>query len=1261
MGSQKTKFQGSIPLLFELGINTNIDFILFNFHDFFNGVLGLNDLMKLNLNIDLVNKKLIGPNLEIPFKFRQHTEVDFCFSVNPQEKTVKMLPVSIFEGEIITKPGRISELYIPQILSVSENGFALIEIQNPTDNTVTINLDEPLPVDPFDGNQFEIFTMDHLHNPNINKSQTKKSKISPLLRTDHLNSQEKILLNKLCNDYSDIFLKPGDKLTFTSKVKHEIKTSDNVPVHTKSYRFPYVHKEEVQRQINEMLEKGIIRPSCSPWSSPIWIVPKKTDASGKVKWRIVCDYRNINSKTIDDRYPIPNINDILDRLGRAQYFSTLDLASGFHQIEIEEKSIEKTAFNVNNGHYEYLRMPFGLKNAPSTFQRVMDEILKDLQNKICMVYMDDIIIFSTGLQEHIQNLKLVFSKLREANLKIQIDKCEFLRKEVEFLGHVVTSKGIRPNSKKIEAIQKFKIPKTQREIKSFLGLLGYYRKFIKNFAKITKPMTKCLKKNEKIEHTKEFIDCFNTCKNILTSEPVLAYPDFKKPFELTTDASNYAIGAILSQDNHPICYASRTLNPAEVNYSTIEKELLAIVWSCKYFRPYLFGHKFTILTDHKPLQWLFSLKEPNSRLVRWRLKLEEFDYTIQYKKGKLNQAADALSRNPVDLNPIETESTYNNPGDVDTIIEEFIRKEQEMPTISTEEINDIFQPQLKQNIPKINTISDISIIPIKSQPNQYIIVDNIKNTSFKPKNFSDFTVTKISNQSNQSNLKPQNHDNQTSGPDITIIPLTEQSEEKLPSTSETVHTSIEEPILNIPISEKLLNTFKNQIFITSGDIEDIQCKREKIFENTRLYVSVSSKDPVPHFIKLLKEYINAKQTYAIYFRNELIAKNFIVTVQNLFKDSSFKFIQCSKVLEDILTDENQQEKLNLYHTTKTCHRGINEMKTALSSKFYWPKMIIDIENFVNNCEICLKNKYDRNPPIIKFNLTPTSSKPFEHVHIDTFKISNESYLTIIDTFSRYGQAYPLNSVTGISIIENLLNFVSHHGLPLKITTDSGTEFKNKEFEDFCKLYKIELHYTTPKNSNSNSPVERFHSTLIEHFRCLQEQHKKLTADQLIKRAILGYNNSVHSVTKYTPFEIIKGHINNTNPFDLSDHVIISNYVQSHKENTKELYRQIQEQNEKTKGKIIAKLNENRQEPPNFENQNVAYIKTKARNKNLPKFKQVPITDQSNIKIFTKKGMYHKSIARKPRTKQKSVLQVNQDASSSAPNPCIPGPSKPNLP
>jgi len=246
-----------------------------------------------------------------------------------------------------------------------------------------------------------------------------------------------------------------------------------------------------------MLNQGLIRESNSPYNSPTWVVPKKTDASGKIKYRVVIDYKKLNEITIPDRYPIPNMDEILGKLGKCQYFTTIDLAKGFHQIEMDSESIPKTAFSTKSGHYEYLRMPFGLRNAPATFQRCMNNILRPLLNKHCLVYLDDIIIFSTSLTEHLNSLQLVFSKLAEANLKLQLDKCEFLKKEASFLGHIVTPNGIKPNPLKVKAIVSYPIPTKVKEIRAFLGLTGYYRKFIPNYADIAKPMTKCLKKEQK--------------------------------------------------------------------------------------------------------------------------------------------------------------------------------------------------------------------------------------------------------------------------------------------------------------------------------------------------------------------------------------------------------------------------------------------------------------------------------------------------------------------------------------------------------------------------------------------------------------------------------------------------------------------------------------------------------------------------------------------------------------------------------------------
>lgn len=293
-------------------------------------------------------------------------------------------------------------------------------------------------------------------------------------------------------------------------------------------------------------------------------------------------------------------------------------------------------------------MPFGLKNAPATFQRLMNEILRDHINKKCVVYLDDILIFSTSLKEHIQAINEIFQILEKKNFKIQIDKCNFVKKETEFLGHILTKEGIKPNPNKIAIIEKLLLPRTEKQIKSFLGITGYYRKFIKDYAKVAQPITKYLKKNVKINlKDPTYVEAFEKLKHLISSHPILRYPNFEKKFTLTTDASNYAIGSVLSQDGHPICFASRTLNNHEKNYSATDKEFLAILWSVNYFRPYLYGNKFKILTDHQPIKFLHSKhkgKDISPRHQRWLLKLGEYQFEIDYLKGKENRVADFLSR-----------------------------------------------------------------------------------------------------------------------------------------------------------------------------------------------------------------------------------------------------------------------------------------------------------------------------------------------------------------------------------------------------------------------------------------------------------------------------------------------------------------------------------------------------------------------------------------------------------------------------------------
>lgn len=468
----------------------------------------------------------------------------------------------------------------------------------------------------------------------------------------HLNQTERSVLLPILENLKQDFHIQNQKLSCTNNVECEIRTTDDIPVYQKTYPYPIAYKSEVEKQIAKLLADDIIRPSRSAWNSPVWIVAKKLDASDEKKFRLVIDYRKVNDKTLSDKYPMPEITNTIDQLGGNKYFTTLVLASGFHQIKLKNRDIEKTAFSVYYGKYEFLRMPFGLKNAPAIFQRAIDDVLREHISKRCFVYIDDVIVIGNTLQEHLENLKIVLETLQEANLKVQLDKSEFLQKSVECLGYIITDEGIKPNIKKIESIQKYSEPGNLNQLRGFLGMIRL-RRFIKDFAKIEKPLTKILigegdKSVKTIKLDLEARECFENMNQILFSSDILTYPDFSKPFLLTTDASDYALGAVLSQGesgkDRPIHFASRTLNKTEEAYSATEKELLAIVWALKTFRTYMYGQKVKIYSDHQPLTYNFSSKTTNRKLMNWRNFIEEHDYEIIYKPGKNNVVADALSR-----------------------------------------------------------------------------------------------------------------------------------------------------------------------------------------------------------------------------------------------------------------------------------------------------------------------------------------------------------------------------------------------------------------------------------------------------------------------------------------------------------------------------------------------------------------------------------------------------------------------------------------
>lgn len=622
-------------------------------------IIGVDFMIQHGLTLDLRKKLLKYANVELPlevsnseFEIVKAVYAESKEKIPPRAETVLWAKMKEDDGArrlwVVESAKKISESNIligKTLVRATKDGRIPIRVLNPT------NLPRLLKKGEIIGQCQEVSVVVNCEGSELSeKLSCMDSKAKPVLKTQvqewtkNLTEQEKSKAVKMLKEFWSIFAtdkNPGR----TTIVKHQIDTGDARPIRQPPRRIPLAKREEGTQLIEEMQKDGVIESSVSPWSSPVVLVKKKDGST-----RFCVDYRKLNDVTKKDSYPLPRIDDTLDTLSGSKWFSTLDLQSGYWQVELDEKDKEKSAFSTGDGLWQFTVMPFGLCNAPATFERLMEHVLRGLHWKTCLVYLDDIIVMGKDFDDHLRKLQEVFIRIGAAGLKLSPKKCSLFQREVKYLGHKVTMEGVQTDELKVAAVKDWPRPENLHQLRSFLGLCTYYRRFVPGFADVASSLHELTQKNRPFKWTEHQEQAFQRLKDLLCTAPILAYPVPGNRFILDTDASNTGIGGVLSQvidgQEKVIAYYSKILAKPERNYCVTRRELLAIVESVKHFHKYLYGQQFQLRTDHAALRWLLQFKDPEGQLARWIERLQSYDFTIDHRKGGHHGNADALSRRP---------------------------------------------------------------------------------------------------------------------------------------------------------------------------------------------------------------------------------------------------------------------------------------------------------------------------------------------------------------------------------------------------------------------------------------------------------------------------------------------------------------------------------------------------------------------------------------------------------------------------------------
>lgn len=958
---------------------------------------------------------------------------------------------------------------------VNKDNKIQIIIQNFNDFPVKLKQSDFKSLEFEETKNFNIFSF---KTPKINDPNDRMKIILDKLNMTHNTSQEKDMIKQLCTDNTDCFFIDGDPINHTDLIEHSIELKpDSKPIFTKQYRLPESQKREIQQQLEKMEEEGIIEKcTASGWNSPLILVPKTDSEGQRKKYRLVVDFRKLNEATIPMKFPIPHIDSIIDEFDGAKFFSTLDLNGAFYQIKMREKDKHYTSFQNNFFSYQFVSMPQGLSTSPATMQFVANLLLKDLFARGVRIYMDDIVIFTKTLKEHIELLREIFSRLRRHNFKLKIEKCFFLKEKIEYLGFIISGEGSLPNPNKTECINKYPRPRTVTEVQRFLGLCNYYRKFINNFAKMAKPLYNLCCADVPFVWNQACENGFEDLKRAVSNPPVLAFPDFNETFVVHTDASNIAVAAVLSQLERPIQFASKTLNNAQKNYSTIEKELYAIIYALEIFRHYLLGFEFILYCDHKPLIYLFNTKRFESRMYRWKLQISDYRFKILYKQGAQNTVADALSR-------IETEKSQT--------LEEVLR----------------------------NTDTHLLRALTRSKSRELEILTKIQNENNDTKSYEN-TLNKSTNMEKRNPI------------DFFYV---EENNNVLINTDKTDHIFYIFQRKNCELKRKIEHKLGANLNLPDDVLNGIPYSIDKnrtIFilpqiprDDERVMIT---KLTLQNIMKLCVDYDYNEISINIDIKNPQHYFEFKYLCREIFHRSEIKItFYLNKVME-VCTIEDINTILKTYHDSPLAgHVSFEKTKNSIRRYYSWPTMNEDIKKYCKTCEVCKKSKITKHTRS-HMQITSTASYPFQKVYVDHVIVHKQSglykysaILTCICELTKYAIAIKVQDLTALTAAKKLVKHVFlKHNIPATLVSDQGSAFTSQLFSEITKLFKIRKITTTPYRPNANI-VERFHKTLSQLMTAIVHENPNDWVDH-IDSAVFAYNNTMHSATGFTPHELLYG-------------------------------------------------------------------------------------------------------------------------------------------